>query len=70
MADPLVPRPIDLCLVADAVIREAKQGKLSHEFTPHATDEAIKFLMRLGLGPDLRDMANKAAKLKGGGPPQ
>jgi len=69
MPDPLAPKPVDLCLVADAVLREAKTGRLPQEFTPHATACAMAFLLRMGLGPELNQMVQKAKDLKGGGPP-
>lgn len=55
-----------MCLVADAVIREAKAGMLPKEFTDHAVKEGVEFCVRLGLGPELSEMCQKARKLKGG----
>lgn len=66
MPDPLLPRPVDLCLVADAVLREAKTGRLPQEFTPYAVHDAMQFLLRLGLGPELNQMVQRAKELKGG----
>jgi len=69
MPEELAPKPVDLCLVADAVLREAKTGRLPQEFTQYANAQAMAFLLRLGLGPELNAMVERARDLKGGGPP-
>jgi hypothetical protein len=69
MPEELAPKPVDLCLVADAVLREAKFGRLPSEFLDVHVNQAVNFLIWMGYGPDLKDMAYKASKLKGGGPP-
>ncbi len=66
MADPLSPRKPDLCLVADAVLIAAREGRLPREFPEHSLEEGMRFLLRMGLGPELNEMVVRARNLKGG----
>ena len=60
-SDPLEPRRIDLCLVADSVLNCASKGVPCQQFPSHAVNEAVIFLKRLGVWKDVSVM-----KLKGG----
>lgn len=66
MPDPLAPRPVTLCSVADAVLVAAREGRLPREFPDHAVEEGMRFLLRLGMGPELNEMVVRARSLKGG----
>lgn len=69
MADPLVPRPIDLCLVADAVLELARTGKWTANHSKRDVIEAGAFLARLGFHDAIQVIVDKYQERKGGGTP-